>query len=196
VRANRARYVTLALTLIRAWIAAGKPMTACKPLASFSQWSDWVRQPLLWLGQPDPASSVFEQLAQDPDRETLGRLLHAWRKAFGDAPTMIRDAVSRSELYNTTNVDLREALREVAEERGEINRRRLGRWIARHQGRIVDGLRFARDSGTSSAVRWRAKTVITATATSAESVMSVSEVSELQAAQGVDMEDADFEVEL
>ncbi|NCP82675.1 MAG: hypothetical protein GW826_10245, partial [Rhodoferax sp.] len=63
VRANRARYVTLALTLIRAWIAAGKPMTACKPLASFSQWSDWVRQPLLWLGQPDPASSVFEQLA-------------------------------------------------------------------------------------------------------------------------------------
>jgi len=87
-------------------------------------------------------------------------------------------------------------LREVAEERGEINRRRLGRWIARHQGRIVDGLRFARDSGTSSAVRWRAKTVITATATSAESVMSVSEVSELQAAQGVDMEDADFEVEL
>ena len=198
VRANRARYVTLALTLIRAWIAAGKPMTACKPLASFSQWSDWVRQPLLWLGQPDPASSVFEQLAQDPDRETLGRLLHAWRKAFGDAPTMIRDAVSRSELYNTTDVDLREVLREVAEERGEINRRRLGRWIARHQGRIVDGLRFERDSGTSSAERWRAKTV-TATATSAESaatVMSVSTVAKPQAAQSVDMEEADFEVEL
>jgi len=124
-------------------------------------------------------------------------LLHAWRKAFGDAPTMIRDAVSRSELYNTTDVDLREVLREVAEERGEINRRRLGRWIARHQGRIVDELRFERDSGTSSAERWRAKTVIAATTIPpAASVMSVSTVAEPQAAQSVDMEEADCEVEL
>jgi len=88
-------------------------------------------------------------------------------------------------------------LREVAEERGEINRRRLGRWIARHQGRIVDGLRFERDSGTSSAERWRAKTVIAATTIPpAASVMSVSTVAEPQAAQSVDMEEADCEVEL
>lgn len=174
VRANRARYVSLALTIIRAWISASKPMTACKPLASYAQWSDWVRQPLLWLGMPDPATSVFEQLAQDPDRETLGRLLHAWRKAFADSPTMIRAVVDQSNATYTGDFELIEVLREIAEERGEINRRRLGRWIARHQGRIVDGMRFERDSGTSSAEKWRVK-----------SVMSVSTVTFPEAAQTV-----------
>lgn len=172
VRAGRARYVSLALTIIRAWVTAGSPMTTCKPLASYCQWGAWVRQPLLWLGTADPAARVFEQLAQDPDRETLGRLLHTWRGAFGNAPAMIREAVDKT---NTPgNEELHEVLREVAEERGEINRRRLGRWIARHQGRIVDGLRFERASGTTSAEKWLAK-----------SVMSVLKVSPSQPAQSV-----------
>jgi hypothetical protein len=37
------------------------------------------------------------------------------------------------------------------------NRAKLGKWIARHQGRIVDGLKFERESGTTSAERWIAK---------------------------------------
>ncbi len=178
VRADRARYVSLALTVIRAWVAAGSPQAVCKPLASYSQWSTWVRQPLLWLGMADPAKRVFEQLAQDPDRETLGRLLHAWRKAFGNAATMIREAVNQTNTLG--NDDLLEVLREVSEERGEINRRRLGKWIARHQGRIVDGLRFERASGTTSAEKWVAKSVTSVMKVSpsqpAESVREIVEV--------------------
>ena len=75
VQANRARYVSLALTIVRAWIAAGAARQRCKPLTSYGRWSDWVRQPLLWLGLPDPATAVFDAMATDPDRETLGRLL-------------------------------------------------------------------------------------------------------------------------
>ena len=178
VRADRERYVSLALTIIRAWVAADSPQTTCKPLASYGQWSAWVRQPLLWLGMADPAERVFEQLAQDPDRETLGRLLHAWRKAFGNAATMIREAVNQTNTFG--NDDLLEVLREVAEERGEINRRRLGKWIARHQGRIVDGLRFERASGTTSAEKWLAKSVTSVMKVSsgqpAESVREIVEV--------------------
>ena len=167
VRAERERFVSLALSIIRAGLAAGSPTTSCKPLASYSQWGAWVRQPLLWLGLPDPAERVFEQLAADPDRETLGRLLSAWRAAFGTSPAMIREAVAAAETgFTDAAKALREVLLEVAEERGEINRRRLGRWIARHQGRIVDGQRFERASGTTSAERWTCK-----------SVMSVSTVS-------------------
>ena len=159
VRADRARYVALALTVIRAWIVSGAASTPCKPLASYGQWSSWVRQPLLWLGLPDPAARVFEQLAQDPDRETLGRLMHAWRGVFGNTPAMIREVVDKT-IGISNSEELREALREVAEERGEINRYRLGRWIARHQGRIVDGLRFEKASGTTSAERWHVKSVM------------------------------------
>ena len=155
VRADRERYVSLALTIIQAWIVAGKPTANISPLASYEQWTAWVRQPLTWLGMADPAICIFSQLEQDPDREVLGRLLHAWHFEFGTKPTMIRDALEK--ISNLGQVELREALREVAEERGEINRRRLGKWIARHKGRIVDGMRFERVSGTTSAERWSVK---------------------------------------
>ena len=178
IRANRAKYVSLALTVIRAWIVAGEAPTVCKSLASYSQWSAWVRQPLLWLGQPDPVERVFEQLAHDPDRETLGRMLHAWYEEFVSTPKMVRDAIKTG--YEPT--DLRELFLEVADVRGEVSTKRLGKWLARHQGRIVDGLRFERNSGTSSAERWQVKRV---------TVSTVSKVCLPQAAQSVSDEKSD-----
>ncbi len=75
-------------------------------------------------------------------------------------------------------------MREIAEERGEINRRRLGKWIARHQGRIVDGLRFERASGTTSAERWHVKAVLSVSSvtlvSSGEVAESVSEICEVE----------------
>ena len=163
VRAARERYVSLALTIVRAWVVAGGPITPCKPLASYGQWNAWVRQPILWLGLADTAECVFKQLVQDPDRETLGRLLHAWKATFDNTPAMIREAVNRAGPLrygiSATETELMEVLLEIAEQRGEINRRRLGKWIARHQGRIVDGLRFEKASGTTSAEKWTAKSV-------------------------------------
>jgi hypothetical protein len=158
VRAGRERYVSFALTIVRAWVAAGRPVADCTPFASFNQWDAWVRQPLLWLGMADPVTCVTEQLEQDPDRETLGQLLHAWHNTFGSVGTMIRDAVAATNVFG--NAELLEVMREVADDRtGEINRRRLGKWIARHKGRIVDGLKFERASGTTSAEKWIAKSV-------------------------------------
>ncbi|WP_300106332.1 DNA-primase RepB domain-containing protein [Rhodoferax sp.] len=161
VRGWRENYVSLALTIIRAWIVSATPDTPCQPLASYAQWSLWVRQSLLWLGMPDPAQRVFEQLANDPDRETLGQLLHGWNRAFGDKPTAVRDAVTYA-LFSDN--DFSQTLHEIAEERGEINRRRLGRWVSRHQGRIVDGMKFERASGTTSVERWFVKSDLTASA--------------------------------
>lgn len=161
VRTQRERFVALALTIVRGWMAMGSPLTDCAPIASYSHWSQWVRQPLLWLGMPDPAQRMFSQLAHDPDRELLGRLLHAWQALFGSKPTMIREVVSTAEAcFTGVDKDLKEVLLEVADERGDINRRRLGKWIARHQNRIVDGQRFERASGTTSAERWAVRTVI------------------------------------
>lgn len=55
--------------------------------------------------------------------------------------------------------ELGEALRDIADERGEINRRKLGWWIRRHAGRIVDGRRFIRASGNRSAEAWQVRVV-------------------------------------
>ncbi|MDP1926695.1 MAG: hypothetical protein Q8K57_18140, partial [Thiobacillus sp.] len=43
---ERGRYVSATLTIVRAWIVAGKPETICKSLAGYGDWSDLCRQPL------------------------------------------------------------------------------------------------------------------------------------------------------
>lgn len=166
---ERGRYVSAALTIIRAWIVAGRPKSECRALASFCGWSDLCRQPILWLGGLDATESVFEAMAEDPDRETLARLLQAWWAVFGKTAAMVRDAVAQSSSFHGENGELREILNDIAGERGEINRRKLGWWIRRHAGRIVDGLRIVRATGNGSAERWRIEMV--------EPVSSVSSVS-------------------
>jgi len=166
---ERGRYVSAALTIVRAWIVAGRPKRICKSLASYGDWSDLCRQPLLWLGCADPTASVFEAMEEDPDRETLARLLTAWQSVFGKMPAMVRDAVKQASAFHDEHAELREVLHDIADERGEINRRKLGWWIKRHAGRIVDGRRFARASGNRSAEAWQVEIV--------ESVSPVSSVS-------------------
>ena len=156
---ERGRYVTAALTIVRAWILAGRPVAECKSLAGFSDWSALCRQPMLWLGMADATESVFKAMAEDPDRETLSRLLTAWHAVFGKTAAMVRDAVKRASEFGVEHVTLREVLHDIADERGEINRRKLGWWIKRRAGRIVDGLRFVRASGNRSAEAWQVESV-------------------------------------
>ncbi|MDP2829323.1 MAG: hypothetical protein Q8O37_12040 [Sulfuricellaceae bacterium] len=174
---ERGRYASAALTIVRAWIVAGRPKTLCKSLAGYGDWSDLCRQPLLWLGCADPTVSVFEAMADDPDRETLGRLLTVWQSVFGKTPAMVRDAVKQAHALYDAHAELREVLRDIADERGEINRRKLGWWIRRHAGRIVDGRRFVRASGNRSAEAWQVELV--------ESVSPLSSVSILPGGKSV-----------
>jgi hypothetical protein len=75
------------------------------------------------------------------------------------APTMVRDAVTQVAASYDEHVELREVLHDFADERGQINRGRLGWWIKRHAGRIVDGKRFVRDPSNRSAVAWQVESV-------------------------------------
>ncbi len=157
VRTNRGRFVSLALTIIRAWVCAGKPKTECKPIATFNDWSDYCRQPLLWLGAPDPAQCIFEAMCDDPDREILGEFLQAWYDCFGHAPTLVKDAVSR---LNTSNT-LHELICDIAGDRaGSVDRRRLGWWIKRHSNRVVNGLRIVKDTANSNSAKWKVESVL------------------------------------
>ena len=89
---------------------------------------------------------LLEQINHDPDAEALGRLLLEWHKAFGSAPTTVRKALS----YHPTSIDddsegLLDAIKEFpVEERGGINRSKLGWILKKNSNRIVNGLKFQR----------------------------------------------------
>jgi hypothetical protein len=156
---ERGRYISDALTIVRAWIAAGKPRAECKSFAGFGEWSDLCRQPLLWLDLADPVNSVFDAIADDPERETLAQFLEEWFSVFGREPAMVRDAVRHATSNCGANVELSEILQDIAGERGDINRRKLGWWMRRHEGRIIDNKKIVRGSGSGSSKHWRIKVV-------------------------------------
>lgn len=138
LRASRGKYVSCVLTIIRAWLAAGRPMTAAPPIASFEgPWSDYCRQPLLWLGLPDPATSLMAQVKADPYIEPLRHLLKAWHGRFGDGSVTVRNVIEDSDQSPL----LAEALDDLpVTAGGMIDRNRFGHFLKKNVGRIVDGL--------------------------------------------------------
>ncbi|MFO1263985.1 MAG: hypothetical protein U1E84_11705 [Rhodoferax sp.] len=140
VRKNRGLYVAAALTIVQAWIKAGKPRAAVKSIASYGTWSDYCRQSLLWLGLPDPATSLLDQVTRDPEGDPLGELLHAWKGSFDAAATTVRKAIR---IAGSGQKRLDEAIRDcLGEDQGPINPTKLGWYLKKHAGRIVHGMRF------------------------------------------------------
>jgi len=57
IMADRGAYVAAALTIARAYWVLGERVK-CSPIASYGMWSRVVREPLIWLGLPDPVKSI------------------------------------------------------------------------------------------------------------------------------------------
>ena len=85
---------------------------------------------------------------------------------------MVRDAVKQAQGILDEQIELREVLHDIADERGEINRRKLGWWIRRNAGRIIDGRRFVRASGHRSAEAWQVEEMKSVSPVSSVSVPS------------------------
>jgi hypothetical protein len=155
VRERRGECVSAALTIICAWIEAGGPGHAGKNLASYGLWSDYCRAPLIWLGCHDPVDNLFRRMTEDPERELLGRLLQAWSAMFGKKALRVRDVLSRvQESTQAQAMDLSELLDDIAGDRSGVNARRLGWWLKRNAGRVVDGRQLSRLKGGSSGGLW------------------------------------------
>jgi hypothetical protein len=72
VRQHRGKYVAAVLTIIQAWRKAGLHRAAADSIVTFGgAWSDYCRYPLMWLGHPDPATALLEQVKHDPDGDLL-----------------------------------------------------------------------------------------------------------------------------
>lgn len=141
VRNNRGLYVSAVLTIIQAWRRAGSPRAEADSIVTFNgAWSDHCRFPLMWLGYPDPATALLEQVRHDPDGDALGALMTEWHSVFGSAPTTVRKAVDAAIFHEPNLLD---AMREFPiEEKGVINRSKLGWLLKRNANRLVGAHQF------------------------------------------------------
>ena len=168
VLADRGRYVAAVLTLVRGYVAAGRPHRA-SPITSFELWSDLVRSALLWLGKADPIDTMKDARADDPSRQIMAALFSSWRNAIGIAEEKTSSEIIKLACTTTSEdrgeglaeaswryADLREALLTVAGKNGTIDARELGKWLSRHRDRVAGGLRLeGRADSHGHAARWR-----------------------------------------
>lgn len=159
---HRLEMVRAGLTILRGYLQSG----AEKPkgrLASFEIWSDFIRGAVCWVGEnkwldvKDPVESIVGNFSCDPETNKLRALLQAWEAKFGTTGTTVAKAIR--EAQKNPDDDLWAALNEIAGEPTGINSRRLGRWIERHRGRIVEGMRFTRGETVRERIIWHIENV-------------------------------------
>ncbi|WP_027133430.1 hypothetical protein [Geminicoccus roseus] len=152
VPARRGELAVAALTIIRAYLAAGSPKQELPTFGRFEAWQQWCRFPLVWLGMADPCLTRAAAEARDPVREKLSQLTGAWYDAFGSDEMTLAAAIKQAPDA------LRDAMHVAAGDRDGINLRKLGWFVARHEGRIEDGRRFEKGEGRRTGLLWRVVT--------------------------------------
>jgi putative DNA primase/helicase len=145
VLTDRGRYIAAILTIVRAYLAAGCP-DLLPPLASFADWSRLIRSPLVWLGCADPQETMEAARADDPMRSSLRAVVSAWCEVIGPNVRLTAgDLKNKAVSSLDTDMVLNKAISAVAAVRGrnEIDAVRLGRWLSRNKGRIVDQIKIS-----------------------------------------------------
>lgn len=151
---HRSVYVGFALTIIQAFLLHGKRDDTLTQIGSYDEWSKFCREPLIWLGEPDPASSLIAQVKDNTDNEDLGLFLKQWRDTYDN------DAVTVRELLEPTpqNKKVLECIYALpVTDRGIINPHKLGHLLKKYRGVRINGLRIE-DGDSSERKSWRVLT--------------------------------------
>lgn len=141
---NRPRLVGLALTVLRAYAAAGYPIEGSyKRWGRFEDWEKMVRSALLWLGEPDPCTTREEVKQNDPAAEMRFGLMRMFiegaehglevNKLF-TPQSVIEKAMSYPALHTTLEATLGPRITSMG----------LGRYLSKCVGNITRGYSFVK----------------------------------------------------
>jgi len=145
VAADRGAYVAAALTIVRAYLVAGSPKI-CSSLGSYSAWSDMVRSPLVWLGEPDPVISMEGLRNEDEELSNISEFVQQWLDSGLSLDTnfllvsIVEEACAPPPPNYYGPQPFKELLLRIAATKndpGKVSAERLGRWLRRISGRVV-----------------------------------------------------------
>lgn len=150
---TRPQLVVAALTILRAYIVAGRP-TPLKKIGGFEQWG-LIREALVWLDQPDPELTRELVMADDPHKALLVDFLRLWRDVFKDQQLSLSEVarMAHDEGHEGAQAIVNEL---IANTNGRVfNTRSAGKFLRRHMGRIAGGLILRAETDSSGIKHYR-----------------------------------------
>jgi hypothetical protein len=173
--AERPRLVVAALTLLRAFVVAGRPKQPIKPFGSFEAWAALVPSAIVFAGGGDATLTRQEvQSKGDPARLALGVLLDGIATLdpdhYGLTAKELLGAVYKVERgsFHTEEIEraieaapIREALELLCPPRGgaQPSTHALGVVLRRHRDRVVGGRVLRGRVDRNGTTRWQVDSV-------------------------------------
>jgi hypothetical protein len=161
IKSERARLLSCALTVLKAYHVAGCPPQKMAPWSRYEEWNRTVRAPLIWAGVSDPYISQADlKESYDPEDDADGEFIRAWYELFESAPQKVRDAMS--ELAFTEGPDLpavkrmRDALLALcgAKDNRLPSANSVGRFMRRLRNKRANGLVMRLSKDASNTALW------------------------------------------
>lgn len=162
IKEHRDKYVRAALTVMRAYILAGRPVQNIPNWGGFEDWSQWVRSPLVWCGFADPYLTQTDIEANDPDRTSITTIFRLWYELYKSEPKKAceivkdcNDALTQNKV-DDPGYDLAQELLEVTASRGKIiNNNSIGQWLKSKHDRIMGNLKLVSEKQKTNVKKWR-----------------------------------------
>jgi putative DNA primase/helicase len=139
VLSDRGRYVGAVITIVRAYLRSGASLDLS--LGSYDLWCCMVREPLVWLGLPDPVESMEAARADDPVLSAYAAFFDLMPLDVWVKPTRIIQ-FAQSERDKPNSRDLWDLLVDAAGNGDTISPKKLGWWLKSGTGRVIGGKRL------------------------------------------------------
>jgi hypothetical protein len=164
VSENRPRLIAAALTILRAYFVAGRPVVKIKPWGSYEGWSSVVRAALVWCGMEDPRDACVD--LTDSVKDLAARLIAGWSEAFPGSSGTIPEALKllarpeNQQRFETLRVALTELSGTPLERASALS---LGKKLARYKDRVAGNQIFKQGKREERGNPWYVASVSTAT---------------------------------
>jgi hypothetical protein len=160
-QARRGELLGAALTILQAYVAAGRPGHGGAALGAFEQWDALVRGALCWVGCGDPVETQagLRETASTEESGVYLELLEAWA-AFTQGALTVAELIKELENYAGSHpaaARLRNALAELCEcEPGECPEvKQITARLKHVRGRVFGGIQLQGKPGAGGKFRWR-----------------------------------------
>jgi hypothetical protein len=146
VRKNRPALLSAALTILRGYIAAGRPEQNLKPWGSFEGWTDLVRSAIVWCGLTDPGETRTELRAtSDSEVGALRQMLEALAHVDQDqdglrTSDMLKIATAQDQSYAADDAEMMRDSIEMFCGRAiaKVSAQHLGNQLRHFRNRVID----------------------------------------------------------